>query len=69
MKARNKFIGEAKSGAFGFPPPIQFTATGRRVIPIIVMIVPVTTGGKNRMNRLKNGAIKKVNKPAMMIAP
>lgn len=69
MKARNKFIGEAKSGDFGLPPPIQLTATGSRVIPMMVMIVPVTTGGKKRMNRLKKGAMKKVNSPAMRIDP
>ena len=51
------------------PPPIQLTATGMRLIPMIVIIVPVTTGGKSRIKRLKNGATKKVKIPAMMMAP
>ena len=33
------------------------------------MTEPVTTGGKNRMSRLKYGATKKVNRPATMTAP
>ena len=51
--ARNRFIGLAKSGEDGLPPPTQRTATGRRVIPIIMIIVPVTTGGNSLIRRLK----------------
>ena len=51
------------------PPPIQLTATGIKLIPIIVMIVPVTTGGNRRIKRLKNGATRNVKIPATIIAP
>ena len=36
---------------------------------MIVMTVPVTTGGKNRISLEKNGAMKKVNSPATITAP
>ena len=38
-------------------------------MPMIVITVPVTTGGKNRISRLKKGAIKKVASPATSTAP
>ena len=44
---------------------VTFTA----VSPMIVITVPVTTGGKNRISRLKNGATKNVNSPATITAP
>ena len=36
---------------------------------MIVMTVPVTTGGNSRMRLAKNGATRKVTIPAMMTAP
>jgi hypothetical protein len=38
-------------------------------MPMIVITEPVTTGGKNRISRLKYGAAKNVNRPATMTAP
>ena len=38
-------------------------------MPMMVMTVPVTTGGKNRINFAKYGAMKKVNSPATITAP
>ena len=35
-------------------------------MPMMVMTVPVTTGGKNRISLAKYGAMKKVNSPATM---
>ena len=70
IKAKNKLIGLANSGDVGLPyPVIQRTDTGNKVIPIIVIIVPVTTGGNKRIKRLKYGAIRKVNRPATIMAP
>lgn len=43
--------------------------TGNSATPMIVMIDPVTTGGKNRISLAKNGAMKKVKIPALMTAP
>ena len=36
---------------------------------MIVMTVPVTMGGKNRMSLAKNGAIRNATMPPMMTAP
>ena len=36
---------------------------------MMVMTVPVTTGGKKRISLLKKGAMKKVKSPATMTAP
>ncbi len=38
-------------------------------MPMIVMTLPITTGGKNRMSRLRYGAMGKVNRPATITAP
>ena len=40
-----------------------------RLIPITAMMVPVTTGGKNRSIRLTSGAISMAITPDPMIAP
>ncbi len=45
------------------PPTASPAATGSSAMPMIVMTEPVTTGGKNRMSLLKNGAMRKVNEP------
>ncbi len=37
---------DPQSGALALPPIAQRTATGRREMPMTVMIDPVTTGGK-----------------------
>ena len=67
--ARNKLTGFAKSGELGLPPPTQRTDTGIKVIPIIVIMVPVTTGGKKRIKRLNKWEIKNVTIPATITAP
>ena len=36
---------------------------------MIVMTVPVTTGGKKRISLEKYGAMRKVNRPATITAP
>ena len=36
---------------------------------MMVITVPVTTGGKNRISLEKNGAMRKVNSPATITAP
>ncbi|MCY1285572.1 hypothetical protein D9M70_345190 [compost metagenome] len=51
------------------PPPAQFTATGKRVRPMEVITVPVTSGGKKRTMRDMKGAISRPKKPAAMVAP
>ena len=43
--------------------------TGSSDTPMIVMTEPVTIGGKKRMRRAKNGAMRKVKAPAAMTAP
>ena len=40
------------------PPPASKAATGIKVIPMMVMTVPVTTGGKNLTSCAKNGALR-----------
>ena len=35
---------------------------------MIVITDPVTTGGKNRISRLKNGAMRNVKRPATITA-
>ena len=51
------------------PPTTSSAATGSSAMPMIVITVPVTTGGKNRISRLKNGATRNVNSPATITAP
>ncbi|MCY1232859.1 hypothetical protein D9M72_453740 [compost metagenome] len=51
------------------PPPAQLTATGKRVRPMEVITVPVTSGGKKRTMRDMKGAISRPKKPAAMVAP
>ena len=50
-------------------PKIQEMPTRISVMPITRMIVPVTTGGKNRSIRLAIGAISTPMTPAAMIEP
>ena len=67
--ARAMFASEPYPGAFSSPPMDHDAATGTRVMPIVVMIDPVTTGGKNRSTRAKNGAIRNPNTEATMMEP
>src|SRR5262245_42820570 len=53
------FCTEPYVGSFELLPIAQLAATGSRLRPIVVITVPVTTGGKNRMIRAKNGVITK----------
>ena len=57
------------SPAVGPRPAIQFTPTGIRLIPVAVITVPVTTGGKSLTIRPTKGASKMVMSPATMMAP
>ena len=67
--ANPMFPGLANSGASGTPPADQRIATGIREIAIMVMIEPVTTGGKKRSSRPKNGAASTVRSPATITDP
>ena len=53
----------------GLPPAAQFTPTRIREMPMMVMIEPVTTGGKSGSIRLIRGATRIPKRPAMMTAP
>ena len=63
--------GLTRCGAVGptGTPKIQLMPTRISVMPITRMIVPVTTGGKNRSMRLAIGAISTPMTPAAMIEP
>ena len=50
-------------------PTASAAATGSSAMPMIVMTMPVTTGGKNRISLAKYGATKNVNSPATMTEP
>ena len=67
-KPSNKLTGAPKSSA-PWPPAKSLKATGIKVIPMIVTTVPVTTGGKNRINLLKIGAINTTIRPEIKIEP
>ncbi len=58
-----------KSGALGLPPMAQRAATGISVRPMVVMTMPVTSGGKNLVMREKIGVIRKPMNEAAMTAP
>ena len=51
------------------PPIAQPTPTRIRLTPMMVMMVPVTTGGKKRSILLTSGAMTSEMMPAPMIAP
>ena len=63
--------GSTRLGAVGPTglPKIQLMPTRIRLMPIVAMIVPVTTGGKKRSIRLTSGAIAIATKPAPITAP
>ena len=50
-------------------PTIQPAATGSRLRPIVVITVPVTTGGKNRMTVANTGAMSRPITEAAMTDP
>ncbi|MNP04886.1 hypothetical protein D3C76_968220 [compost metagenome] len=58
-----------KSSAPGLPPPNQIAAAGISEMPIMVIRLPITTGGKNRSRRLNTGARAMVIAPAAITAP
>ncbi len=53
----------------GLPPAAQLTPTRIREMPMMVMIDPVTTGGKSGSIRLIRGATRMPKMPAAMTAP
>ncbi len=59
----------APKSAAAAPPPAQAMPTRIREMPIMVMIVPVTTDGKNRSAYCMIGAISRPNRPPTMTAP
>lgn len=50
-------------------PVIQPAPDGMSDRPMTVITVPVTTGGKNRMTRAKNGTMMIATTPATRVAP
>lgn len=58
-----------KSGAWLLPPIAQRAATGIRVRPMVVMTMPVTSGGKNLVMREKIGVISNPISEAAITAP
>lgn len=58
-----------KSSAVASPPWAQPTGTGIRVTPMRVMTTPVTSGGKKRSSRPKNGPTARQKTPATITAP
>lgn len=67
--ARPMLLTLPKSGALGLPPIAQRAATGISVRPIVVMTMPVTSGGKNRVMREKIGVIARPTSDATITAP
>ena len=59
----------APNPAVPAPPPAQPTAMRVRAMPIMVRMVPVTTGGKNRISRPTKGTSASPNRPAAITAP
>ncbi|MNN04174.1 hypothetical protein D3C81_1168920 [compost metagenome] len=57
------------SGEALLPPITQRAATGIRVRPMVVMTIPVTSGGKNLVMRENTGVISKPINEAAMTAP
>ena len=53
----------------GRPPPAQLMPMRISEMPMTVMMVPVTTGGKSGSSRLMNGATRMPNTPAAITAP
>ncbi|MNC53313.1 hypothetical protein D3C75_1027100 [compost metagenome] len=65
----SRLAGLPKSGAPGSPPPSQMAAAGISEIPMMVIRLPITTGGKKRSSRLNSGARPMVMAPAAITAP
>ena len=51
------------------PPPNQPAATRINETPMIRMIVPVTSGGKNRISLPNTGASNIMNRPQAITEP
>ena len=64
-----RFFGSPKSLAVADPPPRFWMPTGIKVKPIVVIKVPVTTGGKSLLILEKTPAMRKTKPPATMIDP
>ncbi len=58
-----------KSGALLFPPIAQRAATGINVRPMVVITMPVTSGGKKRVTRENIGVMRKPIRDAAITAP
>ena len=58
-----------KSGALLLPPIAHMAATGISVRPMVVITMPVTSGGKKRVMREKTGVISRPISEAAMTAP
>ena len=58
-----------RSPAAPTPPAAQFTATGSSEMPMIVITVPVTSGGKNRSSRPHSGDSAIISSPETITAP
>ena len=71
MPASMRFSGEPPFAppVFSPVPMIQPAATGSRLSPIVVITVPVTTGGKKRITVAKTGAISSPITDAAMTEP
>ncbi len=67
--ARPMFGMLPKSAARLLPPMAQRAATGIRVRPMVVITIPVTSGGKNLVIRENTGVISKPIKDAAITAP
>ncbi|MNH62601.1 hypothetical protein D3C73_145430 [compost metagenome] len=67
--ARPMFCMLPKSGAWLLPPMAQRAATGISVKPMVVITMPVTSGGKNLVIRENTGVINKPIKDAAITAP
>ena len=61
--------GLPKSGALLLPPIAQRAATGISVSPMVVITMPVTSGGKKRVIRENMGVISRPISEAAMTAP
>src|SRR5689334_8358818 len=69
IAARPMFAMLPKSGAWLLPPMAQRAATGISVKPIVVITMPVTSGGKNLVILENTGVISKPINDAAITAP
>ncbi|MNJ60392.1 hypothetical protein D3C77_561170 [compost metagenome] len=67
--ARDMLAVLPKSAAWLLPPMAQRAVTGIRVRPMVVITMPVTSGGKNLMMRENSGVISKPTNDDTITAP